>query len=252
MNMSESWQILKSAPVILAVFQLKYQKDGVELKDFLQYDTVLRRTYPNRNDNYNSNINVPKTITPGISTVTGKVDTKINSYIYFTKDQKRKLIIENSSITYTDENKYSSWEAFKNDALSAVEIFKDVLNQSIITRISIRFINKFSIESFDNPLDYFTTTISSSNADGLPYPLTEYAFKTKTVVPDTNIYSYVNQSINPVEKGRIEYIFDIDVLDVTNSIFEKDFISAELEQLRTVKNKLFFNNLQPKTIELCN
>jgi hypothetical protein len=101
-------------------------------------------------------------------------------------------------------------------------------------------------------LDYFTTTISSNNADGLPYPLADYAFKIKTVIPDTNIYAYINQALNPVGENQMDYIFDIDVLDVTNSIFDSIFISEELEQLRIVKNKLFFNNLTQKTIDLCN
>ena len=250
--MNSQWPNLSVPPVILAIFQIKYQKEEVKLNDFLEYDAILKREYPNRMDNYHSNIDIPKTFIPGISTVTGKADTKINSYTYFSKDQKQKLIIEEGAITYTDENKYTGWENFKQKSLESIEMFHEIFNQSTITRISIRFINRFSLENLSDPLEYFTTTISSTNSDGLPYPLVEYAFKLRTVIPNTNIYSYINQTTVPVNENQMDYIFDIDVLELTNLLFDKGLISEKLEKLREVKNDLFFNNLTQKTIDLCN
>jgi uncharacterized protein (TIGR04255 family) len=250
--MSSQWPNLKSPPVIMAIFQLKYHKEGVDLNDFIQYDEIIKREYPNRHDNYLANIDMPKTFAPGISTITGKADTKITSYIYFSKDQKQKLMIEEGSITYTNENKYAGWEDFTTKALKTLDMLQELLNQRTIKRISIRFINKFSFESFNDPLEYFTTTISSNQANGLAYPLSDYAFKLKVTVPDTNIYAYINQAINPVNNNQIDYIFDIDVLDLTNLIFDLTLISESLKELRKVKNTLFFDNLTKKTIDLCN
>lgn len=250
--MNSQWPNLNIPPVILAIFQIKYQKEGIKLNDFLRYDDILKRKYPNRMDNYQANIDIPQTFTPGISTVTGKADTKINSYTYFSKDQKQKLIIEEGTITYTDENKYAGWENFKQKGLESVEMFHEIFSQSTITRISIRFVNRFSLENLNDPLVYFTTTISSANSDGLPYPLVEYAFKLKTITPDTNIYSYINQTTVPVNENQTDYIFDIDVLELTNLLFDNGLISDKLEKLREIKNNLFFNNLTQKTIDLCN
>jgi len=250
--MNSQWPNLNVPPVILTIFQIKYQKEGVKLNDFLRYDDILKREYPNRMDNYHSNIDIPRTFTPGISTVTGKADTKINSYTYFSKDQKQKLVIEEGTITYTDENKYTGWENFKQKSLESIEMFYEIFNQSTITRISIRFVNRFALEYLSDPLEYFTTTISAAKPDGLSYPLVEYAFKLKTIMPGTNIYSYVNQTTVPVNENQTDYIFDIDVLELTNLLFDKGLISEKLEKLREIKNNLFFNNLTQKTIDLCN
>ncbi|MDR2690715.1 MAG: TIGR04255 family protein [Dysgonamonadaceae bacterium] len=250
--MESQWPNLNVPPVILSIFQIKYQKEGIKLNDFLKYDTLLKRKYLNRIDNYHANIDMPRTFTPGISTVTGKADTKINSYTYFSKDHKQNLIIEETSITYTDENKYTGWENFKQKSLDSIEMFHEILNQSTIKRISIRFVNRFSLEYLSDPLEYFTTTISSAKPDGLPYPLVEYAFKLKTIIPDTNIYSYINQTTVPVNEKQTDYIFDIDILELTDLLFDKDLISDKMEKLREIKNNLFFNSLTQKAINLCN
>jgi uncharacterized protein (TIGR04255 family) len=250
--MRVNYSNLKNPPVILAIFQIKYQKEGLVLNDFLKYDTIIKREYPNRMDNYHSNINLPKTFMPGISTVTGKADTKINSYAYLSKDQKQKLIIEEGTITYTDENKYTGWDNFKQRSLESLQLFDEIFNQSTIKRISIRFVNRFVLKDLNDPLDYFTTTVSSANAEGFTYPVVEYAFKLKTIIPDTNIYSYINQTTIPVNENQTDYIFDIDVLELTNLLFDKSLISDKLEKLREIKNNLFFDNLTQKTIALCN
>ena len=55
-----------------------------------------------------------------------------------------------------------------------------------------------------------------------------------------------------MNENQTDYIFDIDVLELTNLLFDKNLISDKLEKLREIKNKLFFNNLTQKTIDLCN
>jgi len=250
--MNSKWSNLSSPPVIMAIFQIKYQSEEILLSDFLKHDNTIRHEFPNRNDNYHANIDMPRTFAPGISTVTGKADTKINSYIYFSKDQKRKLILEVGSITYTDENKYNGWDDFKKQGIKSIDYFKDILEKSNIKRISIRFINKLSFDTFNDPLEYFTTTISTADPDGLPFPLAKYAFKLNVIVPNSNINSIINQTLEPISKNQTDYIFDIDVLDTTNLIFDISLIEDKLEQLRDVKNTIFFKNITQKTIDLCN
>ena len=48
------------------------------------------------------------------------------------------------------------------------------------------------------------------------------------------------------------YIFDIDVLDRNNIVFDIGTIDETLERLRDIKNNIFFGNLTNKILELCN
>jgi uncharacterized protein (TIGR04255 family) len=64
------------------------------------------------------------------------------------------------------------------------------------------------------------------------------------------IYSIVNQNADHLT-DRFIYIFDIDVLDRNNILFDVNSIGEILENLREIKNKIFFGNLTNKTLELC-
>ena len=128
--------------------------------------------------------------------------------------------------------------------------FSKALNAHTIKRTSIRFINRFALDEFNNPIDYFKTTISTSEDGAVPYPVSQYAFNMMVPV-NQNVYSIVKQEFNKIS-DKNNYIFDIDVLDQSNLVFDINTISEVLVNLRQVKNKIFFGNITDKLIELCN
>jgi uncharacterized protein (TIGR04255 family) len=251
--MKNKWENLANPPVIMAIFQIKFtsQKSNF-LSDLVKNDTKIKKQFPLRKENVHANIDMPSTIALGISTIKGKADTKINSYIYFSENQKKKLMIEENSVTFVSEEKYFGWNVFKNEAINTLNNFINDLQTTNIERISIRFINKFSFDNFDNPLDYFNTQISTSSDNAMRYPVSNYAFKYTITVPEQNIYAIVNQSLQPSNTNKKEYILDIDVLDNSNLIFNINSINQCLEELREVKNTIFFENITQQTIDLCN
>lgn len=248
--MSKNWQILKNPPVIVALFQIKFEMGTLELKDFLTLDSILRGHLPNRNDTIEASINVPSTNIPlGVSKISGTSNARIASYVYFSVDQKVKLAISNGSITLTDERPYESWDIFQAEVTLYTRIFSDILSGVTITRTSIRFINQFRFNEFEDPTVYFKTLISAAD-NALPYPVIKYGFKLTLDVED-NIYSIVNQNLEKAPDKYI-YTFDIDVLSKANSIFNVDWILTTIQQLRCIKNTIFFNNITEETIKLCN
>jgi uncharacterized protein (TIGR04255 family) len=247
------WKILNRPPVVVALIQLRYSSSSVKLGDFLAYDTTLRHDFPIRRDNIQVGIDLGNSSIPlGISKISGTSDAKVGSYIYSSVDQKIKLEISESSISYIDEHPYKGWAVFKENALKAIMILSEVLNKIEINRSSIRFINRFSFDNFDNPQEYFNTLISNSGEINLPYPLTQYGFRLSMDVPATDIYSIVNQNVESLLSNSYIYTFDIDVLDKQHLIFDKETLSIILESLREIKNEIFFNNVTQKTLDLCN
>ncbi|MBR5018099.1 MAG: hypothetical protein IKX53_00500, partial [Bacteroidales bacterium] len=83
----------------------------------------------------------------------------------------------------------------------------------------------------------------------LPFPVTKYGFQVTLNVSD-NAYSIVNQSLDKLNEKYI-YIFDIDVLDKRNLLFETSEIGNVMEGLRMIKNQIFFGNVTEKTLDLC-
>jgi len=251
--MENRWMSLKNPPIVVALFQMKYAATDLELNRFLSCDTKIKHRLPIRKDSGHVGINfVDKSIPLGMSKTTVTTDAQIRSYTYFSADQKSRLEISTDTITFIDENKYSDWEHFKELTKSYLSIISDVLSNCEVTRTSIRFINRFTFDNFDNPQEYFKTLISSAENNQLPYPLRQYGFRLVMDTPNTDIYSIVNQDIENVPTNKYIYTFDIDVLDKQHLFFNVNTIVENIEVLRDVKNEIFFNNLTQKTLDLCN
>ncbi|KAF5061522.1 hypothetical protein DSECCO2_314520 [anaerobic digester metagenome] len=237
---------------MVALFQLKFNSPSVKLSDFLAYDTPLRHNFPLRRDNIQVGLDLENSSIPlGVSKIRGTSDAKIGSYVYSSVEQKIKLEISENTITFIDERPYTNWNEFKNKALDSLMILADALKNVEISRTSIRFINRFTFKNFDNPQEYFNVLISSGQGKDLPYPLRQYGFRLLMEVPDTDIHSIVNQNVESSQPDLYFYTFDIDVLDKQHLIFDRETLSMITENLREVKNQIFFNNVTQKTLDLC-
>lgn len=249
--MAKEWPILANPPVVVALFQLKFEMGNTKLSDFLKFDTQLRSDFPHRNDNIEASIDLPSSPIPlGVSKVTGTSNAKMARHVYFSSDQKCKLTITDGSLTYTDERKYVGWNEFERLVCKYLTLFSPILAKHIITRTSIRFINLFTFDSFNDPTVYFKTLVSTTSENALPFPVMKYSFKLMLDVKE-NIYSIVNQNLDKAPDKFI-YLFDIDVLNKSNLIFDINSIKETLAELRGIKNDVFFGNITSKIIELCN
>lgn len=250
--MSSKWKILNNPPVVIAIFQIKYEKPSdFNFSDFIKNDKHIKEKYPKRKDNYHSAIGVQGTPAPGISLVKAKADTHLNRFLYSSDDLSQKLIIEENSIIYIFEGNYNNWDHFKKDGMESLVLLSEQLMKCKITRTSLRFINKFKFEEFNNPLDYFTTAISIDSDTKLNYPVSDYSYRFSQNVPNTNIKTIVNHSLVKIDQ-TFDYFFDIDVLDHEEIDFNLEKIDIKLELIRDIKNTIFFETLKEKTLDLCN
>lgn len=249
--MEKNWPILKHPPVDVALFQIKFDMGESTLADFISCDSELKKILPIRHDSVSSEVNFQNTrIVIGVSKITGTSKTKVAGYLYTSTDQKSKIEIKEGVLTYSEEHPYQDWDSFMSNVKMFLGLFSTALSGHTITRTSIRFINRFILEDFNNPIDYFKTTISASESTAVPYPVSQFAFNLLLPVNE-NIYSIVKQEYNKIS-DKHNYIFDIDVLDQSNLIFDIESISEVLASLRKVKNEIFFGNVTDKLIEICN
>lgn len=254
MSDRKEWPKLKNPPVIMAIFQLKFDIGAVTISDYLKCDKKLRLKLPLRNDNIHSNINMPATkpIIGGIVKVVGTQNSEVTAHTFYTPDQKLKLQLESDNILFIDETKYSGWDHFINQIKEYLEILKPVLVEKEVKRVSMRFINQFVFDEFDDPTEYFTTTLSSTNEKGFPFPISKYGFRMIMKNPNENIHAIVNQNVETPLPNKFNYIFDIDVLAKTGHLYDIEYIESVILELREFKNEIFFQNLTSKTLEQCN
>lgn len=248
----DMWPILNNPPVGVALAQVKLNTESFSIQKVDVVDRQIKDFLPIRKEGTQVNIGLGKSNLPlGVSKISATSDVKIATYIYFSKEQKTKLEISGDTITYVSEDQYQGWDVFKGNVLEFLGILERVFSQSEIQRTSIRFINRFSFPDFDNPEDYINTFISATG-ESQSYPLRQYGFRLLMDIPDTDTYSVVNHNVERVVDGKFLYTFDIDVLDNQKLLFSIDSIDNSLDNLREIKNNIFFNTLTEKTLSLCN
>lgn len=243
--------VLEKPPVVMALFQLKYESSNITLEDFNRCDCNLKKKFPVRKDNVSVGINLQNSSIPlGKANIKGTSDARVSSYIYVTTEQKEKLEISEGTVTYIDEVKYTGWDDFKQKVVDVLSILSEILDNVEVFRTSIRFINRFDLPDFSIPQEYVTTIITNSTGE-TTFPIRQYGFRLQYDIPETNIYAIVNQNVEKNLDDKYSYVLDIDVLDRQSILFQLDTISANLEKIREVKNVLFFESITKKTIELC-
>jgi len=247
---SSKWQELPHPPVVLALFQVKFRQEVVDWDIVKRIEGCIIEQYPVCVVHNQSKFSISSPLQVGCQTVKADTDTKIIGYTFSTKDQKVKLNIEQGTVTYHDERKYAGWDHFKSSISSFLSLISPIISDSIIQCVSIRFINKFVLPDFKNPLDYTNIIISSAVEIEHAYPVSKYSFKLFHEIPETNIKGWVNHSLDNVD-GKLNYIFDIDILNHENIVYDQDTIMDMLEKMRDVKNEIFFETLTEKTLSLC-
>ena len=245
--MTKKWLKLNKPPIILAVMEIKFQlTDNMEVHFLKKNDSNILQEYPIRSENFTGNINLPFPA-PGISSA--QVSSKQIGYTYINKEKTRKFTISKENIVYTTEGLYLGWDVFKKQCLELINYYKHILKDSIIIRISIRFINRINFDQINSPLDYFNTTIAAK--DGvINYPIDLYSFKYVMHIPDTNIKVNVIQSLEEKNESENNFVFDIDVLCHDIKTYDETDFSEVLEKLREIKNEVFFNNITEKTLKM--
>lgn len=243
------FQQLKNPPVKIALFQLKFS--SVDMKVYNETDALLKHKFSIRKDNIEVGLNFDNTSIPlGKSRLNGTSDAKIKSCIYLTPDQKERVEILEDTLTYITELPYEGWDKFVAQVSDVLSIMSNVLGNVEIMRTSIRFVNRFLLDEFETPGDYFTTVISKKGET--LFPLSQYGFRLQYEVPQSSIYAIVNQSVEKDISNKYTYLLDIDVLDKQSLYFEKETVLSSLSNLREIKDKIFFDSITKKTETLCN
>ena len=120
----------------------------------------------------------------------------------------------------------------------------------MITRLGLRYINRIEIPlPFLDFKEYILTT--PEIAPGLPQAMTNFFMRME--IPDQNRDALIilTQTIEPVtEDKKLPLIFDIDVIRAGMFDVKGEGIWNNFEELRNLKNEVFFKSLTDKAKDL--
>lgn len=142
---------------------------------------------------------------------------------------------------------YSDWEQFSREALRLWEIYCELLKPPEVGRVGLRFVNRIKTKSDTVKLeDYYKYPPLSIKE--LNWPLTGYLHHDVMQVPERE-YSINLIKTAQSAMGETGLILDIDVFMQSPFEYNKDRLAICLEEMRWVKNKIFFGSLTDSLIK---
>ena len=146
---------------------------------------------------------------------------------------------------------YQQWELFQAEALRLWQIYRELTQPAEIQRVGVRFINRMVFPTEGIRLDEYLVT-PPQPPSSFPLSLAGFFHHDTFVVPDSIYVIQVIRTTQPPEGAppKVPVILDIDVF--TNSPLELGVgvLEAKLPEMRWLKNKVFFANISPKSLEL--
>lgn len=174
----------------------------------------------------------------------------IDGYLYSSEDDKQTVQARLDGFTFNRVKPYGKWEDLRDEAKKLWEVYERAIRPELITRVALRYINQLEIPL---PISDFADYLVSPPVvpQGLPQGVSSFLTRIVLKEPATDATVIIHQALESVlPSGIAPIILDIDVFRQITSGLEQNEAWTLLEQMRHVKNKVFFESVTEKTLEL--
>lgn len=243
---------LSNAPIAEAIIDLRVKlPPGFQVKELSPLKETLHDRYPNAKER--------RLFAGELGVEAGKPFAKppeakgIDGYVFKSADNKSVVQFNKAGFTFSRLRPYTCWEAVLSEAKALWEIYVSKTSPELVTRIATRYINQLNIPF---PISDFAQYLTAppNIPDTLPQAVSH--FLTRVVIHDTepDITANITQALEKTPASpasdHITIILDIDVFKHKEGGFSESDIWSTFEQLRDLKNRIFFDSITEKTARL--
>jgi len=243
------YSALRNAPITEALVDIRIRiKEDFDVNRFLSLHGAIVDQYPGKKTRHKweGRFEFKKGETPvpsGTQTIDG--------YIFTSDDEKQVFQARIDGFTFNRLRPYENWETFRDEAFRLWKLYRDLVSPEII-RVALRYINKFDIPLFPQPLRDFNEYLVAAPIVPEELPQGVSSFLTRVVMHDPGIdaAAIITQAFEQIVDPKfLPIILDIDVFRQSEALSEEEAWQT-LEKLRHFKNKIFFASITEKTKEL--
>lgn len=173
-----------------------------------------------------------------------------DGYLLASPDGTQVVQARLDGFTFSQLKPYDTWDALKQAAQDLWRTYVDIAKPGQVERIAVRYINRIELPA---PVTELSDWILTAPAVSPNLPQTLAGFFVRLNIPFDNPPCFVNltQTVELGESGAtVPLIFDIDAFTPARLDPKDEALWRRFEDLRTVKNKVFFDSLTPRTKEL--
>lgn len=239
---------LKKAPVKEALIDIQFDS-SIELS---QVDDVANRAherYPKKTDIWQTVFGIGQS--EGGQNVT---DNTLVGRRLESEDGRFVLLLRRNGLSVCRLAPYGDWDKLRDEALTCWSTLLDVSGLASVSRIAVRYINEIRIPLPIGDFNEFLTCPPTVPA-GLPQAISEFVSRVVIPDPSSQTVSIITQALQGATfsaegKPVAPVILDIDVFRAEVLPAEGGEIWALLDTLRGQKNKMFFEHLTEKALEM--
>ena len=166
-----------------------------------------------------------------------------------TEDARNVAMFTREHFSFSRLKPYDNWESFSEEALRLWTIHETLMGPSEIQRLGVRFINRLEV-----PIDQLDR---SEYLRGLSYPpggleSTGFFYRDNLSVPGHPYAATLVRTVQPVpDHPSVALLLDIDTYSQQPFPPDPARIRERLADLHWIKNRIFFDNVTEKALDLC-
>ena len=247
---STQYPHLSKAPIVEAAidFRVKLPAD-FKLDAFQTMRSHLATEYPG----FEEQQIVQQMIRPQPGSA-AEVSTRFSGthgYRLISGDGKNVVQLRRDGFTFSRLTPYTKWEEVFAEAWRLWSLYVEAAKPLEVSRIAVRYINRMVFPwPFSNPEEYLKAP--PMTAEGWPVEMSAFLSRVVMHDADSDVSVNVIQALEPQIPGQggVALIFDIDAYDDVTLTSNDVTIVERFGKLRKMKNRVFFNGLTTKAIDL--
>lgn len=168
---------------------------------------------------------------------------------YSSEDGKEVAQVRTNGFSFSRLKPYTRWDDFLKRTEDALSIYAYCFNPLSVQTISLKYINRISAQGGSLVFsEYFKTGIQLG--DELPNAVTDAFYRVSLNINGDRAIVMFATDILAQTKEMIPMVLDVEVSRKTEMPVDSEAIRRVLNELRDVKNRIFFNSITDKTKEM--
>jgi uncharacterized protein (TIGR04255 family) len=240
---------LDRAPIVEAIVDFRVAPELSSLQILEPFKQALAADFPDQKRVFvlASNLDVSDEDRPKVTTSMPEV----KGYACWAADRRRVVQARVNGFSFSHLAPYNQWSVLRDDARAWWVKYRDLTGPERVTRCALRFVNRLELPLPMRDLSDYLRTLPEISRD---LPQTLSGLFMRLVVPfGTTATAIIIQAVEDaaVTPQKLPVILDIDVFrDVVLAPDREDDMWTCMEELRTVKNEVFFKSLTQAGLNL--
>lgn len=165
------------------------------------------------------------------------------------EDETRVVQFRLDGFSYSRLRPYTSWEEIRDEARPLLERYVETVGSRDGIRLALRYINHLRLPYPTEDLKKFVLGLPDP-PEGWPAAVESFLYRI-TLADDSGASVHVTHAlVDDVDESRIGVIFDIDAFREGRFTVGDDAFWRTFEELRDLKNRIFFRGITDRTVEM--